>query len=109
MEKRIWLKNIEVDIIKNGCGHSVLRTLKLAVCQGKMNEINWFSVCWYKFMKAKSYFNNFLAVVVVKNVCGLLGLRTLKSAVLQGPINEMSWLFVCWYKVRKAKSYFNNY
>ena len=41
-------------------------------------------------MKAKSYFNNFLAVVVVKNVCGLLGLRTLKSAVLQGPINEMS-------------------
>ena len=38
---------IEVDLkifgrawSKNGRGHSVLRTLKLAVCQGKMNEIN---------------------------------------------------------------------
>ena len=38
---------------KNGCGHSVFRTLKLAVCQGKMNEINWFLLCWYKFIKAK--------------------------------------------------------
>ena len=25
---------------KNGCGHSVPRTLKLAVCQGEMNGIN---------------------------------------------------------------------
>ena len=64
MESRSWLKNIEVDMVKSGCGHSVLRTLKLAVCQGQMNEINWFLVCWYKFMKAKSYFNNFLVVVV---------------------------------------------
>ena len=59
MGNRSWLKNIGVDMVKNGCGHSVLRTLKLAVCQGKINEINWFLLCWYKFMKAKSYFNNF--------------------------------------------------
>ena len=89
-------------------GQSVLRTLKLAVCQGKLNEINWFLVCWYRFMKAKSHVNNFV-VVVVKNGWGLLGLWALKSAVLQGPINEMSWFFVCWYKFRKPKSYFNNY
>ena len=89
-------------------GHSVLRTLKLAVCQGKLNEINWFLVCWCKFMKAKNHVNNFV-VVVVKNGWGLLGLWALKSAVLQGPINEMSWFFVCWYKFRKPKSYFNNY
>ena len=74
------MKNIGVCIFKNGCGHSVLRTLKLAVCQGKFDEINWFLVCWYKFMKAKSCLNNFF-VVVVKNECGLLILGTLKSAL----------------------------
>ena len=92
MESRSWLKNIGDSIIKNGCGYSVLRTLKVAVCQGKMYEINSFLVCWYKFMKARSYFNHFL-VVVVKNGCGLLGLGTLKSVLLQGPIDEMSWFF----------------
>ena len=29
-----------VDMVKNGCGHSVLKTPKLPVYQGKMNEIN---------------------------------------------------------------------
>ena len=96
------LQKLEVDWkmlrlawFKNGCGHSVLRTLKLAVCQGEMNGINCFLMCWYKFRKAKSYFNNFL-VVVVKNGCGLLGLGTLKSVVSQEPIDEMSWFFACW-------------
>ena len=42
LENRSWLKIIGVGLVKNRCGHSVLRTLKLAVCQGKMNEINWF-------------------------------------------------------------------
>ena len=43
MENRSWLKNIGVGMVKNGCSHSVLRTLKLAICQGKMNEIINFS------------------------------------------------------------------
>ena len=80
----------------------------MAVCQGKMNEINWFWVCLHKFMKAKSYFDNLL-VVVIRNGCGLLGLQTLRSIVFQEPIDEMSWFFVCWYKFRKAKSYYNIY
>ena len=42
MENGSWLKNIGLGVVKNGCGYSVLRTLKLPVCQGKMNEINWF-------------------------------------------------------------------
>ena len=54
MEIRSLLKNIGVGMVKNGYGHFVLRTLKLAVCQGEMNGINWFLVCWYKFRKAKS-------------------------------------------------------
>ena len=66
MENRSWLKNIGVGMVKNWCGHSILRTLKLAVCQGKRNKINWFLVCWYKFMKAKSYFNNCWVVVIKK-------------------------------------------
>ena len=37
MENRSWLKNIGVCVAKNACGHTVVRTLKLAVCQGKMN------------------------------------------------------------------------
>ena len=40
MENRSWLKNIWVGMVKNGCGHSVLWTLKLAVCQGEMSGIN---------------------------------------------------------------------
>ena len=44
MEDKSWLKNVGVGMVKSGSGHSVLRTLKLALCQGKMNEINWFLV-----------------------------------------------------------------
>ena len=87
----IWLKNIGVGVFKNGCGHSVPRTLKLAVCQRIMNKGNWFFVRWYKFKKAKSYFNKFF-MELVKNGCGLLLLGAL-----------------CWYKFRKANNHFNNY
>ena len=37
----IQKKNIGVGMVKNGCDHSVLRTLKLAACQReKMDGIN---------------------------------------------------------------------
>ena len=36
------LKNIGVGEVKNGCGHTGLRTLKLAVSQKGINGINWF-------------------------------------------------------------------
>ena len=55
-----------MGMVKNECGLSLLRTLKLAVCQGEMNGINLLFVCRYKFRKAKSSFNNFW-VVVIKN------------------------------------------
>ena len=41
-----WLKNIGVGLVKNGCGYSGLRTLKLAVSQEWINGANWFLVCW---------------------------------------------------------------
>ena len=47
MESRSWLKNVGVSMVKNGYGHSILRTLKLAVCQGKINEIIWNNDFWH--------------------------------------------------------------
>ena len=38
LQIRNWLKNVGLDVFKNGCGHSVLRTLKLVVCQGEKME-----------------------------------------------------------------------
>ena len=46
MEIKSWLKNIVVGVVKNGCGHSCLKILKLAVSQKGITVINWFLVCW---------------------------------------------------------------
>ena len=47
----------------------------------KLNKgINWFFACWYKFRKAKNWFNHFW-VGLLKNGSGLLVHETLKSAV----------------------------
>ena len=73
-------------MVKNGCSHSVLKTLKMS----RKNEWNKliFGVL-IQIQETESYFNIFL-VVVVKNVRGLLGLGTLISAVSQELIDEMS-------------------
>ena len=93
MEIKSLLKNIGVVMVKNGCGHSGHRTLKLTVSQVSqevINGINWSLVCSYKFRKAKSYFDKFW-VVMVKNGHCLLGLGTQKCAVSQEWIDEMSY------------------
>ena len=53
--------------------------LKLTVSQKWTNAINWFFAWWYKFQKAKSWFNDFW-VGVVKSDHGSLVNETLKSA-----------------------------
>ena len=45
MEIKSWLKDIRVDLVKNGCDHPGLRTLKLVVSQERINVINLFLVC----------------------------------------------------------------
>ena len=51
-DEKAWGKNLKlvekywVSMVKNGCGNSGLRTLKLAVSQKGINRINWFLVCW---------------------------------------------------------------
>ena len=77
IEIKNWLKNIRVCMVKNRCVHSGHRTLKLVVSQEEISRMHWFSVCWYKFRKVKSYFNNFW-VVMVKNGRDLLGQETLE-------------------------------
>ena len=45
----------EVAMVKNGCGHSGLSTLTLAVSKEQM----WFFLCWYKFRKANKLIQQF--------------------------------------------------
>ena len=45
MKIKSWLKHIGMGMLKNGCGHSGLRTLKLFLSQKGLNGINWFLVC----------------------------------------------------------------
>ena len=40
MNIKSWLKNIQVRMVKDGCGHSSLKTLKLAVSQEAIDGIN---------------------------------------------------------------------
>ena len=46
-------------VIKNGCGLLGLGTLKSSISQEWIDKLGWFFACWYTFMKAKSYFNNY--------------------------------------------------
>ena len=72
-----------MSVVKNGCCHSGLKTLKLSVSQERIIEINLFFDVLIKLIKAKSCFNSFW-VLVVKNGGGLFGLEALKYAVSQG-------------------------
>ena len=65
----------------------------LTISQKGINGINCFFACWYKFRKAKSWFNDFW-VAMIRNGHGLLVYDTLKSAVSWEWIFELSWL--CW-------------
>ena len=78
--------------MRNGCGQSGRRTLKLGVSQEWIDAMNWFLACWCKFKKTKSYFNDFW-VGQVKNGHGHLVCEMLKSAEW---VHGLSWFFACW-------------
>ena len=78
-------------VIKNGCGLLGLQTPKAAVSQEWVNELGWFFACWYKFMKAKSYFNNYW-MGVIKNGRGLKDRRILKPGISHKWFDELSRL-----------------
>ena len=66
--------------VKNGCSLVGLGNLKYAVSQELIDELGWFFACWYKFMKAKSYFSSYW-VGVVRNVWELRDRGTLKPSL----------------------------
>ena len=78
-------------MVKNGFGLSGLGTLKSAVSPDWIDKMSWFFACWYKFRKAKSYFNNYW-VGMVKNGWGLIVHGTLKSGVYHKWFDEMNRL-----------------
>ena len=77
-------------VIKNGRGLLGLGTLKSA-SQEWINELDWFSAFWYKFMKAKSYFNNYW-VGLVQNGQGLKDRGTFKPGISHTWFDELSRL-----------------
>ena len=89
---------LKVTLIVIGCKWSNigmtlgLGTVKSAVSQEWIDELNWCCVCLCKFRKAKSYCNRY-GVGVGKYEHGLLGHGTLRSALSQEWIDELSWGF----------------
>ena len=81
-------------VVINGRGLLGLGTLKSAVSQEWIDEMGWFFACRYKFMKAKSYFNNYW-VDVVKNGRGLKDCGTLKLGISHKWFDELSGLTEC--------------
>ena len=47
-------------MFKNGFGLLVYGDLSSAISQEWIDKLGRFFACWYKFMKAKSYYNNFV-------------------------------------------------
>ena len=78
-------------VIKNGSGLLGLGTQKSAVSQEWINELGSFVACWCKFMKTKSYFNNYW-VGVVKNEQGLKDRGTLKPGTSHKWFDELNRL-----------------
>ena len=71
-------------LVRNGCGLLGLQTLKSTVSKEWIDEKSWLFSCWYKFRKAKSYFN--------KNEWGLIDHGTLESVVSQKWCDNLSIL-----------------
>ena len=78
-------------VMKNGCRLLGVGTLKSAVSQEWTDELGWFFASWYKFMKAKSYFNNYW-VGVVENGRGLKDRGNLKPGISYKWFDELSRL-----------------
>ena len=75
-------------VVKNGRGLLGLGALKSVLFQERIDGMGWFFGLWYKFRKAKSYFNNY-CVGMFKNGRGLMDHGTLKSGVSHKWFDEL--------------------
>ena len=80
MEVKNWLKNFGVGVVKNGCSHFGHRTLKMAVSQKGIDEINWFFCMLIQIQEFKCHFNNYW-LGNITNGDDFLGHRTLNLSV----------------------------
>lgn len=87
----LWCKIFWLGVVQNGCDHSGHRTLKLALFQKWIDELNRFFSCWYKFREPKTNIYSF-RVDTVKNGRGHSGHGTIKLAVSQEQIIKEFWL-----------------
>ena len=78
-------------VVQNGSGLLRLGSLKSAVSQESIYKMSWFFACWYKFRKAKSYFDNYW-LGIIKNGWGFRDHGTLKSGVSHKWFDELSRL-----------------
>ena len=46
IEIKSWLKNIDFGVVKNECGHSGLKIVKLSVSHGGINGVSLFLEYW---------------------------------------------------------------
>ena len=83
-------KFLGVSMIKNGCGQSGDRTLKLAVSEEWAGGINWLFACSYRFTNIKSW-SRFFWVGMVKNGCGHSGHWTLEFTVSHKWTDGINW------------------
>ena len=96
-----WIPNFDEKYCK--LGQPDCSVLKSTIFLEKNDEISWFFVCWYKYIKINSWLENFW-VNFVKNGCGQSGHGSQKLAVSQEWNDGMKPIFACWYKFKKAKS-----
>ena len=83
-----------VGVVKNRCGQSGHRNLKLTVSQDWIERINWFFACRSKLQKAKSYFNYFW-VAVVKYLRPFSSWDPNICCILKW-VYELRLIFTCW-------------
>ena len=88
---------------QNALGQPDCNILKSTIFLEKTDEISWFFVCWYKYIKINSWLEN-CWVYFVKKECGHSGHGSQKLAVSQEWNDEMKPVFACRYKFKKAKS-----
>ena len=104
MQIKSRLKILGVGLIKNGCGQSCDRTLKLTLSEEWTSWINWFFAC--RFTKIKSW-SKIYWVGMIKNGCGQCGHSKIDCISKLNRWNNL--IFACWYKFRKAESWFNHF
>ena len=95
-------------LVGNGCGLLGLETPKSAVSQEWNGEMSWFSSCWCKFRKGKSFAKNLDFEIWAKMLSANQIYRIFKSTISLGQNDEKAWFFACWYRFMENRNWLKN-